>query len=130
MPEIKKGKDFILENEHAQVIQDCVKSLEDMSYFLRFKDDDTMINSFRNLNKIVDKEVKRIKTLDFKALDQIIDNKHKCVSFLYKKLVDMKSKSQEVNYDYYDKLTGFMTKRGRFKWSNDKIDELFVSLMK
>ncbi|KAF9764284.1 hypothetical protein NGRA_0680 [Nosema granulosis] len=128
--DIKDTCKIISEEEQKEILKDAIKSIEDMSYYLRFEESEAPVELFRNLEKIVNKEVKRIGKLDFKALDKIIKKKHQCVSFLDRTLIDKKMKSKEVNFEYCDKLTGFLTKKGRFRWNDEKIDELFISLMK
>ncbi|KAL7347544.1 hypothetical protein P7C65_06s1g09350 [Encephalitozoon intestinalis] len=63
----------------------------------------------------------------------------KCYSLLTKNRVDgilsnrkatIRTKGRTLSYEFKEKLTGFLSKRGNASWSNEKIDDFINSMMK
>ncbi|CAD25461.2 hypothetical protein [Encephalitozoon cuniculi GB-M1] len=63
----------------------------------------------------------------------------KCYALLTKNRIDtmlsnrkaaIKSKGKTLSYEFKERLTGFLSKRGSASWSNEKIDDFISSMMR
>ncbi|AFM98466.1 hypothetical protein EHEL_060950 [Encephalitozoon hellem ATCC 50504] len=56
--------------------------------------------------------------------------KNKADVMLSNKKAAFKSKGKTLSYEFKEKLTGFLTRRGCISWSDEKIDDFISSMMK
>lgn len=56
--------------------------------------------------------------------------KNKVDVMLSNKKAAFKSKGKTLSYEFKEKLTGFLTKRGCASWNDEKIDDFISSMMK
>ncbi|AFN83188.1 hypothetical protein EROM_060960 [Encephalitozoon romaleae SJ-2008] len=56
--------------------------------------------------------------------------KNKVNVMLSNKKAAFKSKGKTLSYEFKEKLTGFLTRRGCASWSDEKIDDFISSMMK
>lgn len=128
MKEIRKTLASLSE-EPSRILKKCIRKMEGLGSKLGFPghSTDKVLSLKRQVEDLCKK--KNGKFDGTKCPSLLVRNRSIDISFPNKRKKHIKNKDKILSYEFREKLTGFLSKRGGILWTDERVDDFIRSLM-